>query len=141
MANTLYTPTGNPGAISRGASSLIRNEFQLVAAALASSPLISDVVSWLTSWTQNENANGYTLTGLANAVNPSDAVNLQTAQAIYSGGGTPANIPITSVGVGTIGADHVAVSNVAGNAIVASAYKASDVQRAIRAARYARANS
>ena len=101
MSNNLYTPTGNPGAITRGASALIRAEFVLIATAIANSPLISDMVSAITSWVSGVNANGYGLTGLPNAVNPTDAANLQTVQAIVSGGGTPANIPVTSLGAGT----------------------------------------
>lgn len=141
MANNLYTPTGNPPAITRGVSALIRAEFVLIATAIANSPLISDMVSAITSWVSNVNANGFTLTGLPNAVNPTDAVNLETAQAIYSGGGTPSNIPVTSLGIGTLGASGVAVSNAAGTAMVAAAYKSTDLQRAIRSARWARACS
>ncbi len=44
-------------------------------------------------------------------------VNLQSAQAIFSGGGTPGNIPITSLGVGTATADQYLRVNAGGTAI------------------------
>jgi len=46
-------------------------------------------------------ANGQKITALANATNAGDATNLATVQALISGGGTPASIPITSLGGGS----------------------------------------
>lgn len=46
-------------------------------------------------------ANNYRVTMLGNAVNPQDAVNLQTVQALISGGGSPSNIAITALNKGT----------------------------------------
>ena len=45
---------------------------------------------------------GYRIHSLGNAVAPGDAVNLSTAQALLSGGGTPSNIAITGLGYGTL---------------------------------------
>lgn len=57
-------------------------------------------------------SNGQKVTSVADAVALTDAVNLRTAQAIYSGGGTPSNIPITSLGVGTaISTQRIRVSD------------------------------
>lgn len=62
-------------------------------------------------------AGGHKITDLANPTNPSDAANLQTVQALISGGGTPANIPITSLGKGTATANQLIRVNAAGTAL------------------------
>ena len=58
------------------------------------------------------------IVNLANAVNAGDAVNLATAQALLSGGGTPASIPVTSLGVGSAVAGQMVRVNDAGTGIV-----------------------
>lgn len=68
-------------------------------------------------WTANFNAMNYRLTGLADALNPQDAVNLQTVQALISGGGSPSNIPITALGKGTATALQLFRVNAGGTAI------------------------
>lgn len=52
--------------------------------------------------TSDLSAGGYRIHSLGNAVAPGDAVNLSTAQALLSGGGTPSNIAITGLGYGTL---------------------------------------
>jgi hypothetical protein len=106
MANNLYTPTGNPGAITRGASALIRAEFVLIASALANSPLISDVLGWLATWGNPVNANGQALTNLPNGVNPQDAATMANIANAQFGQVLPATANLLSVPVirsGTIG--------------------------------------
>ena len=44
------------------------------------------------------NAAGFRVIGSGNAINPGDLCNLPTVQALITGGGTPANIPIWSLG-------------------------------------------
>ncbi len=80
-------------------------------------------------WTVNFNAMNYRLTGLADPVNPQDAVNLQTAQALISGGGVPSNIPITALGIGTATALQLYRVNAGGTAIegIAPTAIASDI--------------
>ena len=52
--------------------------------------------------TSDLSAGGYRIHSLGNAVAPGDAVNLSTAQSLLSGGGTPSNIAITSLGYGDL---------------------------------------
>jgi len=52
--------------------------------------------------TSDLSAGGYRIHSLGNAVAPGDAVNLSTAQALLSGGGTPSNIAITGLGYGDL---------------------------------------
>lgn len=66
-------------------------------------------ITTATGFTANISANNFKLTSLANATNPQDATNLQTVQALVTGGGTPSNIPITSLGLGTLLADEAVV--------------------------------
>lgn len=117
-----YTPSGAPTAQGRGVSSSMRAEFVLIQTAFGT--VLSDMAGKgaLTggTWTGTHdfsgatlvklsastlygamNAGGYVISNAGNAVAAGDLVNLQTAQALLSGGGTPANIPITSLGVGT----------------------------------------
>ena len=78
MANNLYTPTGNPGAITRGASALIRAEFVLIATAIANSPLLADLVSAVASWVSNVNGGGFKLTNLAPTITGDPSTNAAT---------------------------------------------------------------
>lgn len=70
-------------------------------------------------------AASHKITNLANATNAADAANLQTVQALVSGGGTPASIPITSLGVGTANDGEVIMRS--GSAIVGKALPAAAV--------------
>lgn len=70
----------------------------------------------LAGLTANLNAGGFKVTGAGNASASGDLVNLATAEALLLGGGTPGNIPITSLGVGTV-ADGELVGR-SGSAIV-----------------------
>lgn len=80
-------------------------------------------------WTANFNAMNYRLTGLADPVNPQDAVNLQTLQALVSSGGLPSNIQITSLNKGTATALQLYRVNAGGTAIegIAPTAIASDI--------------
>lgn len=51
--------------------------------------------------TKDLSAAGFKITSLANAVALTDAVNLQTAQAILSAGAQPGDVPVTSLNKGT----------------------------------------
>lgn len=95
---------------------------------------IAAIAELLSGLSADLNANGYRITGSGNAINPGDLCNLATVQALISGGGTPASIPITSLGVGTV-ADGQIVMRI-GGAIVGGLSKSS-LDRAIRQARLA----
>ena len=55
----------------------------------------------LSGLTANLNVNGKRLTSAADPIAGTDLCNLQTVQSIASGGGTPSNIAVTSLGVGS----------------------------------------
>jgi hypothetical protein len=69
-------------------------------------------------------AGGFKITGLADATNATDAVNRQTAIAIASGGGSPAEIAVTDLGVGT--ADSLQLIRVAAAGDYLEGYTFSD---------------
>jgi hypothetical protein len=79
-------------------------------------------------WTANFNAMNYRLTGLADAINPLDAVNLQQVTSLIQGGGSPSNIPITALGIGTatalqlyrVNADGLAIEGVTPSSLAPS---------------------
>ncbi len=52
-------------------------------------------------FTAHFSAQNYRINTLADAVNPQDAVNLQQVQSLISGGGSPSNIAVTSLNLGT----------------------------------------
>ena len=93
------------------------NEVETARQGQASLTLNFDRYVLKSGWTANFNAMNYRLTGLADAVNPQDAVNLQTVQALISGGGSPSNIAITALGIGTATALQLYRVNDAGTAI------------------------
>jgi len=62
-------------------------------------------------------AGGFKITGLGDATNATDAVNRQTAVAIAAGGGSPAEIPITELGIGSATALQLIRINAAGNMV------------------------
>jgi phosphoribosylcarboxyaminoimidazole (NCAIR) mutase len=64
----------------------------------------------------NLSAANHKITNLANAVVAGDAMNLSSVQSLISGGGTPSNIPITDLGVGS--ANDGQFIKRSGNAIV-----------------------
>ena len=68
-------------------------------------------------WNQNVSAGGYRITNGANAQDPQDFVTLSQAQAISSGGGSPANIPVTALNVGTATAGQYLRITLAGDGI------------------------
>jgi hypothetical protein len=72
--NTTYTPTGNPPSILRGLSSAIRAEFALIANALANSPTLADLLTWLA----DHNAGGFSLKNLKATVSSDPATNAAT---------------------------------------------------------------
>lgn len=72
------------------------------------------------------NLNGNIASNAGNAVAASDVVNLQTAQALLSGGGTPSNIPITSLGVGTVNDGEVVMRS--GGVLVGRPQAASTIE-------------
>jgi hypothetical protein len=130
-----FTPTGNPQTLTRGVSPLIRNEFALIQTAVNSKAdksgstytgahdfsgatvSLGDVVMDALSVADDMDLNNHKITELADATAQQDAVNLRTAQAIFSGGGTPSNIPITGLGVGTATAEQYLRINDAGTAV------------------------
>lgn len=77
------------------------NEVETARQGQASLTLNFDRYVLKTGWMADFNAMNYRLTGLADAVNPQDAVNLQTVQSLIIGGGSPSNIPITALNKGT----------------------------------------
>jgi hypothetical protein len=93
------------------------NEVETARQGQASLTLNFDRYVLKSGWTANFNAMNYRLTGLADAVNPQDAVNLQTVQSLISGGGSPSNIPITALGIGTATALQIYRVNTGGTAI------------------------
>ena len=60
--------------------------------------------------TSDLSAGGYRIHSLGNAVAPGDAVNLSTAQALLSSGGTPSNIAITALNVGSLAPGQVPIN-------------------------------
>jgi hypothetical protein len=96
---------------------------------------LNQAISSTAGLTADVAANGYKITGLGNAVNPSDAVNLTTAQAILSGGGTPSSIAITALNKGTAANQSFITINDSG-AIVGS-LNTNDITRAKRKANIA----
>lgn len=71
-------------------------------------------------------AGGHKITNAGNATAAGDLVNLQTAQALLAGGGTPGNIPVTSLGVGTVKDGEVIMRS--GNAIVGKPLPAAAIE-------------
>lgn len=78
----------------------------------------------LSGLSANLSAAGFKITGAGEATASGDLVNLAVAQALLSGGGTPANIPITSLGVGSM-VDGQVVMRI-GAAIVGGSMEAND---------------
>lgn len=63
-------------------------------------------------WTQNVNANGFTINGLPNATESSQPVNFgQVLGLIATGGVDPLNVPVTGWGVGTLTDGQVLINN------------------------------
>jgi hypothetical protein len=69
------------------------------------------------TWTGAHNFSAASLSVKSPPVLPTDICDLQSAQALLSGGGTPANIPITSLGKGTATANQLIRVNAAGTGI------------------------
>jgi hypothetical protein len=70
------------------------------------------------NWAANLTANGFKVTGAADATGATDYTTLQQVNALISGGGSPGDIAITALGVGTGTANQKIVINGAGTAVV-----------------------
>ena len=60
--------------------------------------------------TSDLSAGGHRIHSLGSAVAPGDAVNLSTAQALLSSGGTPSSIAITALNVGSLAPGQVPIN-------------------------------
>lgn len=75
--------------------------------------------------TANMNGGGlYRLVSMLDAASSQDYVTLAQANSILLGGGSPGDIPITSLGKGTATANQIISINGAGNAVVGAAQSA-----------------
>lgn len=78
------------------------------------------------TWTGAHDFSAASLSVKSPPVLPTDICDLQSAQALLSGGGTPSNIPITALGVGTVKDGEVIMRS--GNAIVGKPLPAAAIE-------------